>query len=186
LYCVGRIGTLHIRSAIEEIRDGKGKLVREAQPAVRVVFQYGGIIPDHAKEKALEKLDFVGLPEDADPLRSVTWFDSKIAASENKWDDDDLAMVEQVLRERDGNGFVIVEQPTVEAPFPNWVKQTTVHGQRRLEHVVANALRFVEEMGLNPDSVIAFERAAGRPESEAIIGALQPVVERDQAEIVVA
>ena len=186
MYCVGRIGTLNIRSAVEEIRDGKGNLVRVSQPPLRVKFQYGGVIPDYAKKKALDSLDFTGLPEHADPLKSVTWFDSRIAAQEGKWDDDDLKLVESVLRQRDGNGFVIVEQPRVEPPFPNWVKQTTMHGQRKIEHVVQAAVKFVDEMGLNADAVILFEQQANRPESAAIIEALSTVTEPEPEELVAA
>lgn len=164
---------MFIRSAVEEIRDGKGKLVREAQPALRVEFQSGGVIPDYAKQKALAHLDFPGIPENADPLKFVTWFHSQLAAEENGWDAEDLAEVERVLRERDGNGFIVVEQPLVEAPYANYVKHRKVQGRRTIEHAIADIVGVHDAAGFNVDQAVLFEQQNADKDSPAVIAALQ-------------
>lgn len=184
---VGTIGKLYIRSEREAIRDPKGNLVHPAQRRLEVKFVSGGSPPEYARQKALAHLSFPGLPEHADPLSQLTWLDTVAAAREYGWNDEEQAAVENFLRENDGSqGYIIVDIPKVEAPFPNWVKQTSVHGQRKIEHVVADAVKFVEDMGLDVGQVIAFEQQQNRRESQPIIDALTPAAEEFVEEVIAA
>ena len=179
LICVGQIGKLYVRKAQEAIRNPQGGLVHEGQRRLEVKFVRAGRLPEHARAKAMEKLSFTGLPENADPLSSLTWLDTAVAADENGWTEEEQQYVEDFLRSHDGNGFIIVDMPKVGPPVPNWVKLTTTQGQRKIEHVVQAALDLVNTAGLDVGAVIAFEQQEQRKESQAIIEALSPVTEEE-------
>lgn len=187
LLCVGTIGKLYIRSEKEAVRNAKGDLIHASQRRLQVQFVKGGLLPEYARKKALDNLSFPGLPESTDPLTALTWADTGLLAREQGWTEEEQKFVEDFLIANDGSqGYVIVDIPQVVPPFPNWVKQTTVHGQRKIEHVVADAVRFVDEMGLNVDQVVAFEQQANRRESQPIIDALTNVAPDKEPEELIA
>ena len=186
LICVGQIGKLYVRKAQEAIRNPQGGLVHEGQRRLEVKFVRAGRLPEHARAKAMEKLSFTGLPESADPLSSLTWLDTAVAAVEHGWTEEEQQYVEDFLRSHDGNGFIIVDMPKVGPPVPNWVKLTTTQGQRKIEHVVQAALDLVNTAGLDVGAVIAFEQQEQRKESQAIIEALSPVTEEEPEPLMAA
>jgi molybdopterin-guanine dinucleotide biosynthesis protein len=125
-----------------------------------------------------------GLTDGEDPITRLSSYDTEVAAREHGWTPAQKEKFEQVLRESPacGQDYIIVEALKIDPPAPNWVKNTSVHGQRKLEHVVERAVRDVQEQGYDVGAVVAFERQERRRESDAIIAALQnlsPAVEEE-------
>lgn len=153
-------------------------------------FRPGGGIPPWAQKQALEKLaPFRGLPMGLEPLETIGWFDSDLYASEQNLDADDKAVVEQRLRDLDGDGFFIAEKEL--APLPgnlaNYVKLTTVVGRRTQEHVTEKVREFVDDLGMSADEIVNYETDHPRPESEFIIAAVtMPPVEEPEPEPVIS
>lgn len=83
--------------------------------------------------------------------------------------------VEQALLSNSafGHDYVLADQPLrLDAPVPNWVKLTTAQGRRTVEMCAEKAVEMVQELGVDLDAAVAFERQEERKESEAIIAAL--------------
>lgn len=189
LLCVGRIGKLYIRSEKEPIRNPSGDLVHPGERRLEVEFVRGGTLPEYARKKALEKLDITGLPENADPMSALTWLDTAVAAHNYKWTPEEQAAVEAVLRERDGNGFIVVDVPKVQAPYANYRKHRNVQGRRTIEHAIADIQAVFEQAGFDVGQAVEFEKQNPDKDTETVVAALlalQPVEEPEPEPLMAA
>jgi len=136
-------------------------------------------IPAWALPTALEK--FPKAPEmkpDGMPLeRWLCWYDSRFDQALKNLTDEEREIIERKLNGRPG--IVMVEEPKVPAPWPAYDK-IKEHGQKRIEHVVAEIVDTVDKLELNPEGVIAYERQ-NRNRAE-VIAALEALMEKDEDE----
>lgn len=147
-----------IRPEVEEIRDGRGHLVRPSVPEVIAHFNMGGGIPDYARKSARERLDFRGVSMDEDPLARMGWFDLELAAQESGWDTDTQQQVEAELRRLDGDGFIIVERAPLRQPYPRYDQHRKVHGRRTVEHAIQDIVSVFESAGFDVEDAVGYER----------------------------
>ncbi len=134
-------------------------------------FQPGSGLPLHAQQEALRRFEFKGLPMGLDPMERVGWWDSEVAARENGWTDEEQQRMEEFMRANDGQGFIIYERPLAALPggLKNYPKLTTIVGRRDEAQVLAKVRELVDEFGMDPDEIVAWELDHPRRESEAII-----------------
>lgn len=146
-------------------------------------FRKGGI-PTWALPYALEVFSMNGKPPEISPQLWLSVYDSAEDQKTRGWTDEERALIEKNLL---GQGDVfLIEIPKVSAPTPNYVKLTSLHGAKKIEHVVEKALEIVAEGGFDPAGVVAFERQENRKESSAIIDALEALSAPEPEEELVA
>jgi hypothetical protein len=171
-------------------------------------------VTEHDKEVARRTFKFRGAYQEqdeatpVDPLmHRLSTYDTERAEREGRWtqverlehdarkrDGDDVSPgwlrreVEQALLEGTARGtrYELVEPIVILPPVPNYKRLTTVQGRRDMDAVVAKVLSMVDELGIDRDAVIAWERQNGRKESGPIIAALERVPEPDPDDELVA
>ena len=150
-------------------------------------FEHGGLT-EAEREYARTKFTWKGLPtaQDGSPLDPVRDL-HRVGVFDTDWAPAHLRdrVAEELLR-RQGQDFVLIELPRVEAPVANWVKLTSAQGQRTVEKCAEKAVALVDELGLDVAEVVAFERQEQRRESAAIVAALETVAVADAPELVEA
>jgi hypothetical protein len=144
-------------------------------------FQPGGALPPWAKEQALARLSWRGLPQEIQPGEQIAWFDSDQYAYDNKLTDDEKQMVEDVLDRGQGEDFIRVEQPKIEAPWKSY-DELTVHGRRTAAIVAEKIVELVQATGTDPEHVIRYERENRRPGSDEIVAAMEALKALPQEE----
>lgn len=176
-----------VHEKTERLADGTFRVL---SPGYVCEFLHGGLT-DADREVARRSFVWKGLPtaQDGSPLDPITdlgrvsVFDTEDVPEELR------GQVEEFLLNHHtrGQDYVLVERVLVEAPVANWVKLTSVQGQRTVEKCAEKAVALVEELGLDVEQVLAFERQEGRKESAAIIAALEGApAEQDAVELVSA
>jgi hypothetical protein len=160
-----------------------GELIGQ-QRRVFAEFRKGGV-PAWALPRALEVFKMNGKPPEIPAQMWLCVYDSAEDQRSRGWTAEERELIEETLLAQ-GDVFLI-ELPRIEAPTPAYVKQTSLHGQRKIEQVVARAVEIVTENEYDPAAVIAFERQENRKESEAIIAALEALAPvEDEAEPLIA
>jgi hypothetical protein len=144
-------------------------------------FAPGGALPVWAKEQALARLSWRGLPQEIHPGDQIAWFDSDQYAYENDLTADEKQLLEDVLERQQGEDFVRVEQPKIEAPWKSYA-ELTVHGRRTAAIVAEKVVELVRSTGTDPDHVIRFERENRRPGSDEIVAAMEALKAQPQEE----
>lgn len=141
-----------------------------------------------------------GLPEWAVPIAEATFampgkspeiltaaflssYDSDEDARVRGWTPEEKALIEAKLDKKPG--VLRLERPRVTAPLPNWIKLTTIQGQRNEAKCVEKALALIEETGLEHEHVRAFEVQEGRKESAAILAALEALKQEVESETLI-
>jgi hypothetical protein len=147
------------------------------------VFERG--IPGWAIPLALELFPLApSMKPDGMPLeRWLCWYDSRYDQRMRGWTDEERLLIEERLAARPG--IRVVEPVKLAAPWPAYDK-LVVHGQRKIEHVVAKIVETVQELEIDPGLVIAYEKQElNRPEVVAAVAAIG-APEPDEEELVAA
>lgn len=155
----------------------------DTQRRVFAEFRKGGV-PSWALPLAEQVFKANGKPPEIPLQMWLSVYDSGEDQRTRGWTDEERQLIEEkLLAEHD---IVLIELPKVAPPTPNYVKLTTRHGQRKIEQCVEKAVEIVTENGFDPTVVVAFERQENRPESTAIIGALEALTVEDEPEPLIA
>lgn len=174
-----------VRRREEPLADGTRRVV---EGGFMCEFEHGGLTAAE-REMARTMFTWKGLPtaQDGSPLDPVRDL-HRVGVFDTDWAPAHLRKrVEEELLARQGQDFVLVEVPQVGPPVANWVKLTSVQGQRTVDKCAEKALALIEELGLDVDRVVAFERQQNRKESAAIIEAIEGAsVSEPDAELVSA
>jgi hypothetical protein len=144
-------------------------------------FAPGGALPVWAKEQAVARLSWRGLPHEIQPGEQIAWFDSDQYAHDNDLSADEKQLLEDVLERQQGEDFIRVEQPKIEAPWKSYA-ELTVHGRRTAAIVAEKVTELVEATGTDPDHVIRYERENRRPGSDEIVAAMEALKASPQEE----
>jgi hypothetical protein len=148
---------------------------------IRAQFAPGGALPVWAKEQALARLSWRGLPPEIQPGEQIAWFDSDQYAYENDLSAEEKQLLEDVLERQQGEDFVRVEQPKIEAPWKSYA-ELTVHGRRTAAIVAEKIVELVQATGTDPEHVIRYERENRRPGSDEIVAAMEALKAQPQEE----
>lgn len=143
-----------------------------------------GSIPTWALEVATRSFTMSARPDDITPTQWLSAYDSDADQRERGWTDEERQLIEKRLLSMPD--VVLAELPRVVAPTPNYVKQTSPHGQRKLEQCVRRAVEYVTDEGFDADMLIAFERQENRMASQEIIAALQALTLQEEPEPLIA
>jgi len=120
-----------------------------------------------------------------DPIGRVSVYDTEEAEANGEYQAAGVSRedVERALLSKHslGRDFILVEKPAVPAPWPAYDKLTTSRG-RDLSWVVEQIVSRVQDLGVDPISVIEYERAnRNRPE---VIDALRKIGQPAEEEVV--
>ena len=165
----------------------QGHIIHQDRP-LEAEFKPGGGLEPWAQDMALSRFaPWKGLPQGLEPLETIGWFDSDLFAQELSLSPEEKQAVENRLRELEqqyGGEFFIAEKPLAKVPggLENYPKITTVVGRRTQEHVVDKLRELVDDLGLSPEEIVAYETDHPRPESEFIIRAVTPPVVEEAVE----
>jgi len=146
-----------------------------------------GDVTDFEKDLGRKKLTFRGIPWNLDgspfdPTNRIASFDT--ASIEDK---ELRARVEKAMLENPECGrsdcYILVEKPKLEAPWPDY-GNLVPKGKRTIEMVADKIANTVANTGIDPDSVILYEREnENRPEViEALEGLSDPVDDEELVE----
>lgn len=171
-----------VRTEGPAVYDTKGRMVQQKQRRVFAKFQRGGI-PPFALDIATKTFEFRKKPPEVPLENWAGFYDLETDTMRNGWTEEEQA----AIAERLDSAYIRIEKPKQEAPYANYVKNTTAVGKRTLEAVVARVLNDIEELGIEPGVVLAFERDNPRKESAAITAAVESLgVEESEDEPLIA
>ena len=157
--------------------------VDHVDPAVAVNFKHAGYIPDYAKEAVSRMVDWgrgTGLNED--PFERCGSFDLDEAKAAEHWDDETAALVEEVLRAGSGSLYVVVDEPLLAKPWPNYDDITGDEAE-----AAKTIAQKVQEDGYSARDVAAYEQQnAARDEVLAVLDILIQEAEPDTLGVIQA
>lgn len=116
-----------------------------------------GACPDWALDEVSKRLTFRGHPDELPLTARMGVFDSDLAAKERGWSDEDKKVLEDWLDSRQGatNGFIRIELPRVDAPWPK-ITELTVHGRRTPDLVAEKMVETAQDIGVELDVLLRF------------------------------
>lgn len=138
----------------------------------------------HFKFNGLTQIGEPGAAGDIiDPSIRVSYYDTLEAQREEGWSDEFREQVEQGLLSNPfhGSEFLMVEQPELPAPWPKY-DELVAHGRRTSEMVAEKIAETVRDLGLDPEEVIAYERA-NRNREEVVNAILGVQEEQSEGEV---
>lgn len=145
-------------------------------------FRKGGI-PEWALPIALERFKMNGKPPELTPQQWLYTYDSGADQRARGWSDEERDLIEAKLRS--SPKVVEISKQPVPVPWPKY-ESLTAHGRRTAEKVVEQILAGIETTGVDPASVVEYEREhLNRPEVIAAVEGLA-VAEEDEAEPLIA
>lgn len=148
------------------------QLVREP---IIALFQQA-IVTSEERDDAFRHFGFRGVADgEDDPGRRVSGYDTEEAARNYAWDEETLAEVERVLDAGVGSDYYRIEHARLAAPWPRY-DELTAQGRRTVEICAQQIQQTVEQLGLDPDAVSAYEREnLNRPEVLVLLEKPAPV-----------
>lgn len=175
---------MNVRSEVKD-RDERG-MEYVKKPRLYVQFMHGGHCPDWAKQMALQKFQWRGLPYAQDPLTRLGWWDDAIVQREHGWSDEDMDILrETLIKNEDRHPYMIVEAPGMEPPWPAY-DELKVQGRRNKSVVTEKVLEGISVTGVDRDYVVAYEKAnLNRDWLIEAVENFRPIVE-DEVEVVEA
>lgn len=181
MYCISRSAnlTLPIRGGRTEYHPVTGAAIR-VHPALSVQFQHAGSVPDFAREAVTQLASWgngMGIGED--PFSRCGSLDTEIEAERQGWNAEELAVVEEALRNSSSNGVEYVIASEAAAPKP-WPTYDNIDGAD--EDVAYTISRKVVEDGWNPRDVLKYE--AENANRVLVIRALEAVAAEQDADVV--
>ncbi len=144
---------LGITDELVDYHPTNGRVIRTT-PGINAEFFHGGA-PSWALEQALANPKFRGawggLPDGVDYRAYISTFDTNVAASQNRWDDDTKAYVEEFMLNHPHYGQYYIEAvaPTEIADLP-WPNYNETHHSR----IVITA----REIGADLQKTLNYER----------------------------
>jgi hypothetical protein len=139
----------------------------------------GGSLELWEVQQALATFQFAAPGHDEEITLRLSLFDTDLAAEAYGWDENTKAQVEARMQAKAGVDFIQLIRPPLPAPWPNYDK-VTPRGDLHLYEVI---VAVVEETGLDPAEVIAYEREnLNRPDVIEALEALVPAEEEAPAE----
>jgi hypothetical protein len=173
-----------VRNETEAQYDTKG---HQLEPKKRHVFAKfkRGTAPGWALKIGLDTFEFRRMPERGVAKEQwVAFYDVKEDAQQMGWSEEEQAAIVKKLDSDAGHAVLRVSKPKLAAPWPAYTK-LVVQGQRTIEKVAAKIAETVEELGLDPADVIAYEQEnLGRPEVVNALAALNPAPSEPEEELV--
>jgi hypothetical protein len=164
-----------VRRQKEKFAADTGKKIG-MQRRVFAEFRRGGV-PDWALPLAEQTFTMNGKSPEIPARMWLCTYDSELDQASRNWTDEERKLIEDNLREQ--NGVVEISPPQVPAPWPAYDK-LVVHGQRKIEHVIAKIKEKIEEDEYDPQRVLAYERQElRRPE---VVAALEALIRENEPE----
>lgn len=161
------------------IQGAHGPVLHELSAPHIALFQKMGVTP-WERDYAIAHFGFKGIAEGEDPLNRMSSYDTDEEAVRLGWGDEQKAAVEKLLDLGQHTGdYVRIERPRLPAPWPNY-DELLPQGRRSAEMVASQIAETVKALGLNVDTVLAYEREnrnradvleALQPEPELLISA---------------
>lgn len=175
-----------VSNDIPAIFDTKGGMVTPSRRRVFAKFTRG-TAPQWARKTALELFEFRKMPERGVSVdKWIAFYDSVEDAARNGWTDEERELIEQKLQTH--HSCVEVEAPKIPAPYPHYDRQRKRHGQRKIEHVIAEIVETVKTTGIDPEAVIAYESENENDAQviAAVAELLEPVKEHEDEPLITA
>lgn len=126
-------------------------------------------------EEAAEKFQFKGVAVGENPVQRLSFYDTDLAALQRGWDDGTKAEVEARLMGgmSYGSDYFLSERPKAAVPYAKYLEHRKVQGRRTVEHAVADIVAAIGAVGIDPATVLAYERDNPNAHSAAIIAAVE-------------
>lgn len=141
-------------------------------------------------EEGMARFDIRGTGVGENPAQRLSFFDTEIAAMQKGWDTETREKVEAALMAgmSYGTDYFLSEAPVAAVPYTKYLLHRKVHGQRKVEHVVADIVAAVETVGIDPAVVVAYESDGRNADqySAAIIAAVQAIGVEPEPEPLIA
>lgn len=112
---------------------------------------------DWAIPQVTAKLPMGIVPDGVNPSRRLGVFDTDVAQESYGWTNDERKIVENFLDTNQGPemGFVKVERPLVDAPWPA-IEKLRPHGRRTNEISAEKLVDAADTFGVDPDDLIPY------------------------------
>ena len=141
-------------------------------------------------EEANTKFQFKGVSVGENPLNRLSFYDTDLQASIDGWDAATKREVEERLMGgmSYGSDYFLSERPAAELPYAKYLEHRKVHGQRKIEHAVADIVAAINTVGIDPSRVIAYEQDSRNKDqfNEQIIAAVEAISAETEPEPLVA
>lgn len=156
------------QTLVQTVNGPQLELVREP---IIAYFQQA-IVTAEEREKAGRQFGFLGVADgETEPNRRISGYDTEEQAKLNLWDAATHQEVVRMLDKDTGPDYFRVEQTRLEKPWPLY-DDLEATGRRTNVMVAEKIVQTVEMLGLNPETIIAYEKE-NRNRAE-VIEALQP------------
>lgn len=142
-------------------------------------FRKGGV-PVWAMALADERFVCSGKPPDIPKHMFISTYDSVLDQAHHKWTDEERKLIEDTLDSL--HDVVRIEKPKAALPYNKYPEHRKIHGRRTLEVALRDVVAAIEATGVEPETVVAYERDHPDELSEKIIAAMEKVAEADPAE----
>lgn len=131
-----------------------------------------GTAPGWARQIGLETFEFRKAPQGVTPSQWLAFYDSLEAQQEMGWTDEERETIDAKLLTI--AGVLVVERPKLSAPWPAYDSLVAAKGGPTRPEVAEKISSIVEDLGLNPHDVLAYEQQElDRPE---VVTALQTLL----------
>lgn len=152
-----------------------GPIVHEVVAPHIAFFRKAGVTA-WERDFAVKHFGFRGVGDGEDPIDRISSYDTEEEAQRLGWSDEEKQRVEQFLdaHAAQTTDYFRVEKPALPAPWPKY-DELLPAGRRTAELVAIQIAETVQNLGLDPDGVIAYERE--NRNRDEVINALMPETE---------
>ncbi len=169
---------VHVNVRSEDAQyNSTGRKVKTLQRRIFAKFNRG--IPAWAVPLAETTFDFSHMPPERTVEQWCGFYDSEGDQIRMDWTDEERETIEARLVDL---GYLLVEKPKAPAPYPTYAKQRRLQGQRTVKHVIEDIKATLEQTGIDPGDVIAYEVDHLDKDSQAIIDAFTKAATEAEAE----
>jgi len=146
-----------VRKATHTLIQGQnGPVLHEVSAPHIAFFRPVGITP-WERDFAVTHFGFKGVADGEDPLKRISSYDTDEEAKRLNWSDEEKAAVEKMLDDGQNADYFRIERPRLPAPWPKY-DELVPQGRRTIELVAAQIAETVRTLGLDPQTVAAYER----------------------------